>query len=131
MSASEQSPRLSDARRAAESSTDWASGTGWASILLVAALLSGANAIKPLVVDDTAYVEFARQVAERPTDPYGFEIFWNAAPEPANHVLAPPVLLYWHAASLALVGEHPVLWKLSLLPFALLLAYALDGSSRA
>lgn len=101
--------------------------SAWVSIVLVASCLAGVNATKPLVIDDTAYIEFARHIAADPTDPYGFEIFWNAAPEPANRVLAPPALLYWHATWVRLAGERPVIWKIALFPFALLLAYALHG----
>lgn len=86
-----------------------------------------ANAPKPLVIDDAAYVLYARQILAHPADPYGFEILWNeeAAPQRAFDVLAPPLLPYWLAGSMALFGDEPVLWKLALLPFALAFAAAL------
>jgi hypothetical protein len=84
-----------------------------------------ANAPKPLVVDDAAYVYYARQILADPRDPYGFEIHWNDAPQPAFEVVAPPVLPYWLAGSMALFGDEPPSWKLALLPFALALTAAL------
>jgi hypothetical protein len=91
---------------------------------MAALALTILNAWKPVVVDDTAYLLVADQIAQHPGDPYGFDLFWREVPESANQVLAPPVLPYWIAAAMALVGDHLVLWKLSLLPFALLLALA-------
>src|SRR5437868_3901982 len=92
--------------------------------VVLAALVTLANAAKPVVVDDTAYLAFARQIAARPLDPYGFELFWYSLPEPAMEILAPPVLPYWLAAGIRLFGEHVVLLKLWLFPFPLVLAYA-------
>ncbi|HVN39057.1 MAG TPA: hypothetical protein VMW19_12895 [Myxococcota bacterium] len=98
----------------------------WAVALLAAVALTGLDALKPLVVDDPVYVAYARQIASHPLDPYGFEIFWYDAPEPAMRIgTVPAVLPYWLGAAIALCGEHPVAWKLSLLPFALALTSAL------
>ena len=94
-------------------------------VLLGALALIAVDARKPLVVDDAAYVAFARQIRSDPGDPYGFEIFWGQDPQPAFEVLAPPLLPYWMAASMALLGDEPLAWKLALLPFALLLAASL------
>jgi hypothetical protein len=93
--------------------------------LLAAVVLTGANAAKPLVIDDTVYVAFARQALAHPADPYAFELYWYDAPEPAMGIgTVPPVLPYWLAGAMSLFGDSPVAWKLSLLPFAL----ALTGS---
>ncbi len=100
-------------------------GPGWSAPLLAALALTLANTAKPLVIDDAAYVAYARQILAHPADPYGFEILWFEGPEPAFHVLAPPVLPYWLAAAMALFGDEPVHWKLALLPFALALAFSL------
>jgi hypothetical protein len=89
-----------------------------------AALLTLGNAAKPVVVDDTAYLLFARQIAADPTNPYGFYLFWYSCPEPAMGVLAPPVLPYWLAAGVRLFGEHIFLLKLWLFPFAWLFCRA-------
>jgi hypothetical protein len=93
--------------------------------VLAALVLTLANAPKPLVVDDAAYVAFARQIAAHPADPYGFEIYWGQDPQPAFDVLAPPLLPYWIAGSMALLGDEPLRWKLALLPFALAFAASL------
>lgn len=96
----------------------------------LALLLTLLNALKPLEIDDTAYVYYARQIARNPLDPYGFEVFWYEVPEPAQHVLVPPLLPYWLAPAVALAGDAPVVWKLWLLPFALLLVGALAALLR-
>ncbi len=93
-------------------------------LLLLAAALTLSNAVKPAVVDDTAYLLFARHLAKNPTDPYGFELHWYQRPEPAMHILAPPVLPYWAAGGMAVVGDNLFLLKLWLFPFAGVLAVA-------
>jgi hypothetical protein len=85
-------------------------------LVLLTALFTGLNGLKPLQVDDAAYYYYAAHIAEHPLDPYGFTVFWYQRPEPANFVLAPPVLPYWWAAGIRLFGHHPVLWKLWLMP---------------
>ncbi|MBL8797241.1 MAG: glycosyltransferase family 39 protein, partial [Planctomycetia bacterium] len=99
-------------------------------LLALALLYTTLNAVKPLTVDDTAYYFFARQCAEQPERPYDFQVFWYQVPEPANTVLAPPVLPYWWSLALRLFGERPWLWKLWLLPFAILLVFSLDNLAR-
>lgn len=95
------------------------SGRTWRPGPLVwAAVLTLGNAAKPVVVDDTAYLLFARHIAARPADPFGFELFWYRQPDPAMHVLAPPVVPYWLGAGVALFGEQLFLLKLWLFPFA-------------
>jgi hypothetical protein len=93
--------------------------------LALATIVTLANAAKPLAVDDTAYITYARHIASNPTDPYGFTIFWWAKPEPAMTVLAPPVLPYWLAVGVRLFGESPALLKLWLFPFVYLLTWAI------
>jgi len=93
--------------------------------LLCAIVLTAANASKPLVIDDPVYVAYARQIEQHPGDPYGFELYWYDAPEPAMGIgTVPAVLPYWLAGAMRLLGDSPIAWKLSLLPFAL----ALTGS---
>lgn len=101
----------------------------WGALLLLAVLFTLLNAFKPLHVDDTAYYYYARQAAVAPLDPYGFTIFWYDHPQPANEVLAPPVLPYWWSLALRLT-QQPVLWKLWLFPFGLCLAWALHSLFR-
>ncbi len=93
----------------------------------LAVLVTVANAAKPVTVDDTAYLLFARQIASNPVDPYGFALFWWDQPEPAMAVLCPPVVPYWLALGMRLFGEHVALLKLWLFPFVWLLAWALHS----
>jgi hypothetical protein len=88
------------------------------------------NLPKPLTVDDAAYYYFARHIAADPLHPYDFQMFWYEWPQPANTVLAPPVLPYWWSLALHLFGDRPWLWKLWLLPFSILLAGSLDALYR-
>jgi hypothetical protein len=90
----------------------------------LALLVTAANAVKPVAVDDTAYLAFAAHVAAAPTDPYGFEVYWYDEPEPAMDILCPPVLPYWLALGVRLVGVEPALLKLWLFPAIWLLAWA-------
>lgn len=94
-------------------------------LYLLALILAAVNALKPLHIDDAAYYEYARQIARHPLDPLGFSILWYQTWQPAQQVLAPPVLPYWWAAGIWLFGDRPVLWKLWLFPFCALFAWAL------
>src|SRR5262245_56998066 len=98
-------------------------------LFLLAALATFLNAFKPLHIDDAAYYAYARQFASSPLDPYGFAVFWYQHPEPANTVLAPPVLPLWWSLALR-VTDEPVLWKLWLFPFCLCLAWSLHALAR-
>ena len=98
----------------------------WAVIGLVALSFVLVDAAKPLVIDDAIYHEYARQIRHHPGDPYGFALRWDSAGTPAHAVVAPPALLYWWAGAIAVFGERPILWKLGLLPVALLLVWALE-----
>jgi hypothetical protein len=90
--------------------------------LVLSVVLTLLNCLKPLQGDEAAYWAFARHIAQHPFDPYGFRFPGEVA---ANHVLAPPVLLWWWGLAIRLFGEHFVLWKLWLFPFSLLLVLAL------
>lgn len=97
------------------------------SLLVLALAFTLLNAFKPLCVDDALYYQRAQQVAEHPLDPYGFKVFWNDRPEPAIQVLAPPLFPYYWAVAIKLFGQHPFLWKLWLLPLALVLVFSLHA----
>src|SRR5437899_1734700 len=92
--------------------------------ILLAFTMTNANAPKPPVIDDTAYLALARQISHAPLDPYAFEQFWYQQPQPANEVLAPPVLSYWLGLGMRLVGDNPVALKLWVLPFTLVFCLA-------
>jgi hypothetical protein len=90
-------------------------------VLAVTAILWLSNAAKPVTVDDTAYLRFAQHIAGNPLDPYGFQLHWYDVPIPAMNILAPPVVLYWLAGWIRLVGDATPVLKLAMLPFAWLL----------
>jgi 4-amino-4-deoxy-L-arabinose transferase-like glycosyltransferase len=91
---------------------------------ILALIIVLTNAIKPVVIDDTAYLSYARQIAAHPFDPYGFTFFWYTVPENAFEVLCPPVVPYWLAFGIRLLGENPTLLKLWMYPFLLLFVWA-------
>ena len=90
----------------------------------LAVIVTLANAAKPVVIDDTAYLIYARHIAAHPADPFGFTIFWYSQPEPAFEVLCPPVVPYWLAVGVRLFGENTAVLKLWLFPFVWLFAWA-------
>ncbi len=100
------------------------------SLLLLGCLFTLLNAAKPLHIDDAAYSFYAGQIARRPLDPYGFAVFWYQHPQPANEVLAPPLLPYGWALAERLGADRPWQWKLGLLPFVLLFVAALYALAR-
>ncbi len=99
-------------------------------LLALGFLLTLLNAFKPLHIDDTAYHYYAAHIAKDPWHPYSFDVFWYDHPEPANEVLAPPVVPYWWSLAIRLFGERPFLWKLWMLPFNLLFVFSLHALCR-
>jgi 4-amino-4-deoxy-L-arabinose transferase-like glycosyltransferase len=81
-------------------------------LLIVALVPAVLNAVQPLVVDDPVYYDFTRHLLQHPFDPYGGGRL---------DVLVPPVLPYWGAATMRLLGESIALVKLGLVPFVILL----------
>ncbi len=98
--------------------------------LVLAAILTLVNASKPVLIDDTAYLTFARHLAKCPFEPYGFELFWYDRPQPAMEIVQPPVLPYWLALGIAAFGENLLLLKLWLFPFACALAFSVRSLVR-
>ncbi len=92
--------------------------------LMVALMATVVNLGKPVLVDDTAYLAFARHIATQPLHPYDFEFLWNEQPQPAMTILAPPVVPYWLAVGIAIFGESIPLLKLWLFPFVAIAAFA-------
>jgi hypothetical protein len=88
------------------------------------------NALKPLHVDDPFTYYVARQIVAAPLDPFGFDIYWYQWPQPTHEDLLAPVVAYWGALGLALVGPSVFAWKLWLFPFALLFTVALHRLAR-
>jgi hypothetical protein len=104
----------------------------WRTVQLaaLALLFTLLNAVKPLQVDDGAYYYYALQMSRDPLRPYGFDMFWYSRPEPANDILAPPVLPYWWSLAIVLFGDNVFLWKLWLLPFSWLFVWSLAALFR-
>jgi hypothetical protein len=93
------------------------------------------NAFKPIQIDDAAYYYFARQMQQDPLNPYGFLLLWYDVPNQANGILAPPLLPYTWALALRILdvlhlGDSPVLCKLLLLPWPLVLVFGLHALFR-
>jgi hypothetical protein len=99
----------------------------WFALLLLALVATLLNAAKPLHIDDYGFHQHAAQIARDPLSPYGFEIIWEHLPRPAVEILGAPVWPYWWALGIRLFGDHPVLWKLWLLPINLLLVWSLHA----
>jgi len=96
-------------------------------LIILAVLITLANAFKPLTDDDNYYAYLAKHIAAHPHDPYGFEypVFGSA-----NNILAPPVLPYCVALAIHVFGDNPFWWKLALLPFSLVLLFCVHALSR-
>jgi 4-amino-4-deoxy-L-arabinose transferase-like glycosyltransferase len=103
---------------------------GTLAVLGAALVYSVLNALKPLRVDDPFTWYVSRQILKAPLDPYGFEIFWLQWPQPVAEDLLAPVVAYWGALALKLAGSNDFLWKLSLLPFAVLFALSFHRLAR-
>ena len=91
---------------------------------ILALIIVLTNAPKPVMIDDTAYLTYARQIAVHPLDPYGFTFFWYTVPDDAFEVLCPPVVPYWLALGIRLLGEHAAILKLWMYPFLLLFVWS-------
>ena len=89
---------------------------------LVALSFTLLNAFKPLHADDNSYYTYAVEYSKHPLRPYGFFVANPPYSMRANQLLVPPVLPYWWAMGLRMLGDDPFFWKLWLLPFALLLS---------
>ncbi len=95
------------------------------SLLTLSVFFTLLNCVKPLHVDDAAYVLHAAHIADSPLEPYDSVIYWDYQFHQGNALLAPPVVPYWIAAAQAILGDQPFLWKLTLLPLNIMLAAAL------
>jgi hypothetical protein len=90
-------------------------------IILVACVLTVLNAIKPVHMDDNVYIAYGVEFIAHPLNPYDFN-FGSPNFISANQLLVPPVLPYYLGTGIALLGDNPILFKLWLFPFALLLS---------
>ena len=99
----------------------------WAFVVLAAIALGMTllNCTKPLTVDDPFFYEFAKQIARDPLHPGDFLLYGRQWPNLGILMLPPPVLPYWLAMSVRWFPDSPAIWKLSFLPFSLLLTFGL------
>ena len=102
--------------------------------LLVAALV-----LAPLLllldaavsIDAPVFVAVARQIARAPADPFGFQMIWDpTSPNTAVFNRNPPLLSYWLALWIWLLGERETVMHAALLPFPLIAALAYLGIAR-
>jgi Dolichyl-phosphate-mannose-protein mannosyltransferase len=85
-------------------------------VVTLAAAATMLNALKPPVIDDSAYLYYGREFAQHPSHPYDFDYYGK----PANTFLVPPVLPAWLAAGGRLLGDDFVVLKLWLFPIMVL-----------
>jgi 4-amino-4-deoxy-L-arabinose transferase-like glycosyltransferase len=103
------------------------------------AWLVGALAVLPLLpflgaavsIDAPVFVAVAEQIAAHPLDPYGFEMVWDpTSPHVFEFNHNPPLLSYWLAPVVALLGPQEWALHLAVLPFPLVAALSFLGIAR-
>ena len=99
-------------------------------VLGLALALTLANALKPVAVDDPAYLRQAGWWAAHPLDPLGGEALNYQKLVPASQVASAPVGIAWLALGSRLAGGAEWRLKLWLFPFAWLLAWGLHDLLR-
>lgn len=93
--------------------------------LLVALLMTLANAFEPPTVDDVCHYYYARQVAAHPSQPFEFVADWHQKPIEAWNVMVPPVHSYYWAPAIAWFPDDPVAWRFWFLPVNWLFCWSL------
>lgn len=82
-------------------------------------------------IDAPVFVAVAERIAEHPLDPFGFELVWDpTSPRVYEFNHNPPLLSYWLAPVVALLGAREWAMHLALLPFPLVAALCLLGIAR-
>src|SRR6266516_648125 len=65
---------------------------------------------KPFHIDDPLYLAVARQILQKPWDPFGAEILWEKTPESLFDAdFNPPLWSYFLAGAVAITGEPAVI----------------------
>ena len=103
--------------------------------LICALLLCLANVFKPAVIDDLAYLWYARQIVQTPALPFGlppdgFYLIWYEHGQSSFSLLTPMVVPYWLALGIRFLGENLVVLKLWLFPFCLMFTLSLASLLR-
>ncbi len=105
------------------------SKTVWLHILTIAILLTGLNILKPVHIDDTPFLTYAKEFSQHPLHPYQFE-YGSPHISSANNLLNPPVHLYWMGLGMALFSDDLIFLKCWLLPYLVVLTYSLSALLR-
>jgi 4-amino-4-deoxy-L-arabinose transferase-like glycosyltransferase len=75
---------------------------------------------KAFNIDEPLFIKAARQIVERPLDPYGFHVLWYDTDMPMSEVTKnPPLASYYIALASTLLGWSEVALHLAFLPLAL------------
>src|SRR5690349_898420 len=74
-------------------------------LVLIWALATAINIAKPITVDDTSYLENARNIVQQPLHPMSGLSNWGGTPEPTHRRSPPALHFYFLAAVLELFGE--------------------------
>jgi hypothetical protein len=99
----ESSPDLKDALIAVfPSASKWSSRHSYLLLFAITVLILVPFSGKAFHVDDTLFVLAAKQIANHPLDPYGFEVVWNTTAQRMSDVTENPPLASYYAA---LVGR--------------------------
>lgn len=99
--------------------------------VVVAIIVTGLNAIKPVCVDDAYYLMVSARLAGDFSRPYPDRVCWSGREQPGMDVLCPPALPYWLAVGRLLLGESEHLLKLWLFPIVLMLTLSLRSLQRS
>jgi hypothetical protein len=99
--------------------------------VVVAIIVTGLNALKPVCVDDPYYLMVSAHLSVNFTQPYPDLVHWSGKQQPGMDVLCPPALPYWLAMGRLLLGESEHRLKLWLFPIVVMLTLSLRSLQRA
>ncbi len=86
---------------------------------------------KAVHMDDVPWLSIAEQITRDPLRPYSFLLSWNSVASVAYDMGDPPLVMYYLAIVLKLLGSTEIILHLSFLPFSLLALWAVhDIASR-
>jgi hypothetical protein len=97
----------------------WQKLAALAIIAALAVALTVSGMLKPILWDEEIYRQFAEHISHNPGDPSGAILRFTGQVAVGMNVLAPPLMLYWWAGAIALLGPSVGISAIALLPFAL------------
>ncbi|MCX7664573.1 MAG: glycosyltransferase family 39 protein [Gemmataceae bacterium] len=95
----------------------------WVHIIGLSLLITGLNSVKPVHIDDTPFLTYAKEFSQHPLRPYDFD-YGSPHLSKANELLNPPVHLYWMALGMAIFSDDLLFIKWWLVPYLLILTYS-------